>query len=375
LNNTVTALVVVIVFLSAGFVGISANLYGIHSQYGKQLNEKSDVIDSLSRENAALSGRVDSLSGALDSSQEQNRRLSSWLAGNASALALLANEFKASFYESLKANVSYLQGSVSSSRSDLKVLVFHVSEKGDGYEWGRLPDVQGTYRELRSVVNRSYDLLLLPEYCGHLNWSEELGWLDSNFGGQGGIPVMLDVLGGFNASVLVPNLSLVDVSAAMGVCNVKWLRVAEVLSWSEENSQSFPVAHVREILDFARGHGLKVFWTEWKSDVFGAVWDIVRGYEDVVTVSFSTNSQDLSPLGGFLMVEREFWHWGASVQAWYWDTYSGGDVFDMPVGLFWEHSLAAKWTGAEVLEFEPYWYLFDNGSLRDSAKVLLLLLG
>jgi hypothetical protein len=34
---------------------------------------------------------------------------------------------------------------------------------------------------------------------------------------------------------------------------------------------------------------------------------------------------------------------------------------DMPVDLIIEHAVLARNMGAEVIQFEPYWYFFDNG--------------
>jgi hypothetical protein len=39
-----------------------------------------------------------------------------------------------------------------------------------------------------------------------------------------------------------------------------------------------------------------------------------------------------------------------------------------------EHTLAARKLGAEILEFEPYWYMFDNGEPRENFQVLMAVL-
>ena len=115
---------------------------------------------------------------------------------------------------------------------------------------------------------------------------------------------------------------------------------------------------------------LKLFWTEWKAETFKAIQTYIKGYEDIVTVSFSTNSGDLEPADGFMQVSKMFQHWGGSVQAWYWTTRYGPDPLNMPISLLIQHALSAKNIGAEILQFEPYWYFFDNGQANENLKLL-----
>ena len=120
-----------------------------------------------------------------------------------------------------------------------------------------------------------------------------------------------------------------------------------------------------------------MFWTEWKNyypnknhETFSAIKKAIKNYEDIVWVSFSTNSGDLEPADGFLKIKDEFAHIGASVQAFYWDT-RGKNLIDMPASLLLEHTLAAKGMGAEIIQFEPYWYFFEDGEANDNLKLLL----
>ena len=89
-----------------------------------------------------------------------------------------------------------------------------------------------------------------------------------------------------------------------------------------------------------------------------------------MTVSFSTNSGDLEPADGFMQVSIMFQHWGGSVQAWYWTTRYGSDPLNMPISLLIQQVLSAKNIGAEILQFEPYWYFFDNGQANENLKLL-----
>jgi hypothetical protein len=165
--------------------------------------------------------------------------------------------------------------------------------------------------------------------------------------------------------------------AALAFANVKYLRIFEAISWHMENNQTFPVEYVKQVLEFARNNYLKVFWSEWKNDfppdieVFQAIKEYIAGYEDIVTVSFSTNSGDLEPGEGFLQLVDMFEHRGASVQSWYWNTYYGEDPVEMPASLFVQHTLIAIYVGAELIQFEPYWYFFfDNGQPTENLILL-----
>ena len=89
-----------------------------------------------------------------------------------------------------------------------------------------------------------------------------------------------------------------------------------------------------------------------------------------MTVSFSTNSGDVEPAEGFMQISQTFQHWGGSIQAWYWETRYNSSLMDMPASLLIEHALFAKSLGAEVIEFEPYWYFFDNGEPNENLKLL-----
>jgi hypothetical protein len=270
-----------------------------------------------------------------------------------------------------------LTATINNSKIQQPTLVFHVCEKGENYTWGHLPNATYTYNQILALNNNTYNVLLLPEYKGNINWTEEFAWLTANFGGQHGIPIMLDVFGGGNGSTPTQMLSPDDILAVMAVCNVQYLRFSELVSWyMEQTKLSFPTAYVTSILEFCRANNLKLFWTEWKTDyppnveTFTAIQTIIKGYEDTVTVSFSTNSQDLQPIDGFLYLNGMFNHWGASIQAWYWTTHGTSDLQNMPASLLLEHALSAKSLGAEIIEFEPYWYFFDNGEPNENLRLL-----
>jgi hypothetical protein len=71
-----------------------------------------------------------------------------------------------------------------------------------------------------------------------------------------------------------------------------------------------------------------------------------------------------------MQVSQTFQHWGGSIQAWYWTTRYDEDLMNMSPSLLIQHALSAKEIGAEILQFEPYWYFFDNGQANDNLKLL-----
>jgi hypothetical protein len=132
----------------------------------------------------------------------------------------------------------------------------------------------------------------------------------------------------------------------------------------------FPETYVKSILDWCRNNNLEIFWIEWKTDheetnteVFTKIQTLIEGYEDIVTVSFSTNSEEAEQYSGFLNLDEMFQHFGE-------------DLLKMPISLLVQHTLAAKNMGSEIIQFEPYWYFFDpkNGEIRDNLELLLKML-
>ncbi|HSV49536.1 MAG TPA: hypothetical protein VLH35_04395 [Candidatus Acidoferrales bacterium] len=258
-------------------------------------------------------------------------------------------------------------------------IVFHVSEKGEDYKYARLPNATNTYNQLLILNNNTFEIALLPEYKGNLNWTEELSWIQTNFGGPQGIPIMLDVFGGGSENTPTPMLTTEEISQAMTVANIKSIRIAEVISWHIENNLSFPTNYLQNLLDFCKTNNLKIFWTEWKNDypaknveTFAAIKNYIVGYEDIVTVSFSTNSQELEPADAYLMLNQNFTQWGTSIQPWYWNTTRNQDLMTCPPSLLLEHSITAKALGAKIIQYEPYWYFFNYvGSPNDNLKIVL----
>jgi hypothetical protein len=257
-------------------------------------------------------------------------------------------------------------------------LVFHVSEKGEEYRYARLPNATFTYDQILAQ-NSTCEIALLPEYKGNTNWEETLPWIAANFGGKQGIPIMLDIFGGGSENTPTPMLTTQQITDGMNVANVKYLRIAEVISWHLENDVTFPTNYVQEVLEFCKANNLQLFWTEWKDDfpaknveTFTALKKYIADYEDIVTVSFSTNSEELEPVDAYLKLSQNFTRWGTSIQPWYWATNHNQNLMDMPASLILEHSLTAQALGAKIIQYEPYWYFFNfAGAPNDNLKILL----
>jgi uncharacterized coiled-coil protein SlyX len=367
----VIALGLMCTVLAAGLVAAFLVYPPMVSNLESQIAEKDNTISSLNSQVETLTNQKNQLQTWLDDNVSS---LNSQIADLQGQLATVNSQISSlnSTVTTLQSQVGTLRAIINMSRSELKTLVFHVCEKGEGYTWGHIPDVNFTYNQI--AFNNTYNVLLKPEYKGNENWTETLAWLAANFGGQHGIPIMLDVFSGGAGPTPASMLSTNDISAATAVCNVQWLAINEFVSWHMEHGQPFPTEYVAGILNFCRAHNLKVFWSEWKVDTFKAIQTYIAGFEDIVTVSFSTNSADLEPADGFMLISTMFQHWGGSIQAWYWTTRYGSDVLNMPISLLIQHALSAKNIGAEVLQFEPYWYFFDNGEAKENLKLLEIML-
>ena len=244
----------------------------------------------------------------------------------------------------------------------LKTVIMHGCIKTDSNV--SLPDVAYIYQKLRDGF-APYEVLILPEYNGNLNWTETLQWISTNFTG---IPICLSVFEGGSEKLPNPNvkLTIAEIEQALEVSDVRMVRFAEMVSWYVNASNAlpnvdFPIDEVRDILEFCRSKNLKVLWNEWKisDDVLLRLNSTLDGFEDIVTFVYQTNNEFDDPFIGFLQA-TQFKHWGASIQSWYWEEHGYGLESDMPVDLMVEHTLLARNMGAEIIQFEPYWYFFDN---------------
>ena len=78
-----------------------------------------------------------------------------------------------------------------------------------------LPDVAYTYQKLRDGF-APYEVLILPEYNGNLNWTETLQWISTDFNG---VPICLSIFEGGEEKLPDPNvkLGIEEIEEAMAV--------------------------------------------------------------------------------------------------------------------------------------------------------------
>ena len=148
--------------------------------------------------------------------------------------------------------------------SDLQTLVFHIV--GEKEDWINKTDINQIYNELLALSNNTHEIIILPEVREHQNWTVTLEWLNNDFMGKEGIPIMLEVFSGSEENFSITKLSLENIKTALTKNNIKYLRVAEVKSWYMEHNEPFPEDYVIDLLELCRINNLKIFWTEWKTD-------------------------------------------------------------------------------------------------------------
>jgi prefoldin subunit 5 len=357
-------------------VVFAVSLFGTTVYFSQSLQQKDTQINSLTSTLETKDSQISSLQNQITNDSNTISALNTQISDLQSQITAANSQISSlnSTITSLQRQVEDLTEVVNSSESaELKTLIFHVSEKGEGYTWGRIPNVTDTYNQILALNDGMYDVLLMPEYKGYTDWAESLTWMKQNFAQ---IPIALPIFEGGDNNTPTRQLTINQISEAVTTLNVRELRIGEMVSWYLSRLQPFPTDYIASLLNFTRTHGLRLQWSEWKVNlgVFERVQTYIAGYEDIVTVSFQTNSKEAEPWDGFLKASGIFQHWGASIQSWYWAERGYGTTFDMPTSLMLEHALAAKKLGAEALQFEPYWYLFDNGELNDNLQTLMTVL-
>jgi hypothetical protein len=273
--------------------------------------------------------------------------------------------------------------------TSLDTIVYHVGENTEAYPpVVTIPDMDDVYAQIVAANNGKYPYIyMLPIYNGHLSdWATEKAWILSNFQD---IPIMLDVFSSSGGDEAF-QLSTEQIQEIItGGVEVKYIRIFEVIGWYGYKEITFPEAYVIGLLTFCKNNGIKVFWSEWSDWYVKQNITMIRalldGFEDIVTFGFGTNS-DVEPEDGYKWLKGLGLtdHWGASIQAWYWDTrhnpsWSGYDyppgvqsALNMPVAWMITHAQECKSLGGQLIQFEPYWYFFgySDGKARSSLKTL-----
>lgn len=219
--------------------------------------------------------------------------------------------------------------------------------------------VQQIYSTIQSANKTGLDIGLEPQVSA--DWATQLAYYSE----CGDIPVMLNVLTSDDSL----QLSTQQIQEAIDVCNVRWLRFHEAVSYYFP----FPTTYVDSILEFARAKGIPIFWNEWNIYTYPFIASIIQNYRDVVAVSFGTNSNQVEPPQGYALLSQ-FQRRGASVQSWYWWERNGrqsGYELTMPPTLMREHTREAFSAGCEVVQYEPYAYFFTNENPKSTLTDVL----
>ena len=327
--------------------------------FNNETEEKNNTISILNRQITNKDSQIENITNAKDQIQV-------WLNNNITAF---------------DNQITKLESILTFNTSDLQTLAFHIV--GEKEDWINNTDINSIYNELLAYSNNTYEIIIFPEVREHQNFTATLEWLNNDFMGKEGIPIMLEVFSGSEENLSITKLSLENITTALAKNNIKYLRIAEVISYYMEHIELFPEDYLIDLFELCRENDLKIFWTEWKIDylseeveVFTYIEKLIEGYEDIVTVSFSTNSGEAEPAVGFYNLDEMFQHWGASIQAWYWDTRYDEDLQNMSRSLLALHASVAKSAGAEIIQFEPYWYFFNSetGEITENLELLFEML-
>ncbi|HLN44469.1 MAG TPA: hypothetical protein VK209_02055 [Candidatus Sulfotelmatobacter sp.] len=355
--------------LTASLVSATINLSLVSNQKESEIRNLTSTINAQTSEINDLQTKIIDDNTTINSLNTQIANLQNQVTSINNELSSLTNQTTAlqNQLKNLKEAANY------SSPSQLQTLIFHVSEKGENYAWGHLPDASYTYNQILNLNANKYKAYLLPEYEGNNNWTATFAWLKQNFMH---IPIVLSVFEGGSTNIPNTKLTIEQITQAVTALDIRELRIGEIISWYMSNLQPFPVDYVTSLLNFTRVHGLRLEWSEWETQygAYARIQSYIRGYEDIVTVAFQTNSKNVEPQDGFSLTSGTFQHWGGSIQSWYWQERSYGSEFDMPTSILLQQTLLAKKLGAETLEFEPYWYLFDNGIAKQNLEILMTVL-
>jgi len=158
-------------------------------------------------------------------------------------------------------------------------------------------------------------------------------------------------------------LTLEQIDQIRTVCPLQTLRIHEAISYYRDYLNiPFPTDYVREICNYAQNNKLSIFWNEWDINTYPQIAQIIEGYENTVHVSFGTNANYIEPIDGFNHL-KGFTKRAASIQSWYWyerQDRTPGTEMDMPPELMRQHTLEALRAGCTIIQYEPYWYFFDN---------------
>lgn len=249
-----------------------------------------------------------------------------------------------------------------------KILFFHVKHDAPGFNTkGQLQQI---YNIIQANNKTGVPIGFHPQCAG--DWATQLGY----FAECKNIPTMLPVLCPSTHGTGEPyKLSTDQINQALAVCKIECFNMQEAVSYHRDiYKQPFPTDYAKSIFALAKSLGKYVFWSEWDWSAFPVIAQTIRGYEDTVAVSLGTNANYIEPAQGFKMYLWQFKRRGASVQSWYWWERHGrvsGTEKEMPTELMIQHTREALAAGCEIIQYEPFWYFFENTVPRPQLTSML----
>jgi hypothetical protein len=216
------------------------------------------------------------------------------------------------------------------------------------------------------ALNKTGKELGLQPYCTD-EWSTQKDYLME----YGDIPVMLTAMSSDSlAETSWKRLELDEIEEATETCNVRYIRLHEIMSYHHSNNMEFPFAYVKKVLALSVRKKIPVFWNEWDTTKYPEIKRIINKN---VVMSFATNNEYMEPVDGYKLLSP-FKHKGASVQSWYWWERNGrqnGYELLMPPELMRQHTCEAFDARCEVIQYEPMGYFIKDWKPVDALKEIL----
>ena len=228
------------------------------------------------------------------------------------------------------------------------------------------PELEGQIQKLYGdiqAVNKTGRIIGLQPYCTD-EWDIQSDYLAE----YNDILVMLNVMSSDSLDETSwGKLTLEQIEEAIEICNVRYLRFHEILSYCKDN---FPLDYVKDVLELSRSKKIPVFWNEWDTTKYSAMKNIINNN---VVVSFATNNEYMEPAEGYKLL-RQFKHKGASVQSWYWWERNGrqdGYELLMPSCMMRQHTSEAFDADCEVVQYEPMGYFIKDWKPTTTMEEIL----
>ncbi len=162
--------IVIFVALAIGLVGSTAGYSIAMKQKDSEIENLTSAIDSRNSQISDLQQKISNDTITINSLNTQVKDLQNQVNSKNDQVSSLTSQTT-----TLQNQINDLADIVNTTTSsELGTLIFHVCEKGAGYTWGHLPNVNYTYNQILKLNNGMYNVLLLPEYEGDQNWTDNI---------------------------------------------------------------------------------------------------------------------------------------------------------------------------------------------------------